>query len=108
MPEIRFDDVMVASIPQTNTCLSVDSKYLAVCAAGTVQVCGCVPDAPVLVGAVVDGDKIRVQFADQRAESQVKLVLRLTGIRKGFVGHRLPDRTREQFEANERFIRSAY
>jgi len=38
----------------------------------------------------------------------VNVCIRLTGIRKGFAGLRFPDRTREQFLANEKHIRSAY
>ena len=61
-----------------------------------------------LVGAIVEGDKVRMQFAEQDPDQIVQVVIRLTGIRKGFLGHRFPDRTSAQFEANERFIRSAY
>jgi hypothetical protein len=35
-------------------------------------------------------------------------MLQLVGIRRGFLGQRFPLRTREQFEANEAFINSAY
>ena len=86
----------------------IDPKFLEVCEPGSVQVCGCVPDVPVLMGAAVRGDAFRLQFAEQDENQVVQIVVRLTGIRKGFAGHRFPDRTRAQFEANERFIRSAY
>jgi hypothetical protein len=107
-PEVRFDDVVVARIPKLNTRLWIDPKFLEVCEPGSVQVCGCVPDVPVLMGAAVSGDAVRLQFAEQDESQVVQVVVRLTGIRKGFAGHRFPDRTRAQFEANERFIRSAY
>jgi len=107
-PEVRFDDVMVAKVAKANTYLPIDPRFLEVCAANSVQVCGCVPDVPVLVGAVVEGDKVRVQFAKEDPNQIVQVVIRLTGVRRGFLGHRFPDRTRAQFEANERFIRSAY
>ena len=67
-----------------------------------------VTDIPVLVGAVVEGDKVRVQFAEENPNLSLQVVIRLTGIRKGFRGLRFPSRTKAQFEANERFIRSAY
>lgn len=107
-PEVRFDDVLVATIPKIDGCLPIDPRFLEVCEAGTVEACGCVVDAPVLVGATVEGCHVRVRFAEENPLERVRLVVRLTGIRRGFRGHRFPDRTPAQFEANERFIRSAY
>lgn len=107
-PEVRFDDVMVAKIVKADVDLPIDPRFIEVCAPDTVQVCGCVADIPVLVAAAVDGDKVRMRFAEQDPDQVVQVVLRLTGIRKGFLGHRFPDRTGAQFKANERFIRRAY
>jgi len=107
-PDVRFDDIVVARIPKLNTRLWIDPKFLEVCEPGSVQVCGCVPDVPVLMGAAVSGDAVRLQFAEQDENQVIQVVVRLTGIRKGFAAHRFPDRTHAQFEANERFIRSAY
>ena len=53
MPEVRFDDVMTASVIDSESLLEIDPKYLEVCEPGSVRVCGCVPDLPVLVGATV-------------------------------------------------------
>lgn len=107
-PEVRFDDVMIVELKQRNTTVPIDPCFLEVCEAATIEVCGVSVDAPVAVGAVVHDDKIRVRFAQQRQRRTVRLVIRLTGIRRGFRDHRFPSRTRQQFEANERFIRSAY
>jgi hypothetical protein len=107
-PEVRFDDVMAVTVPQRNTCIRIDQKFLEVCEPGTVLVCGCVPDIPVLVGATVQDGRVCLRFAEERPEQSVRLGIRLTGIRKGFRHHRFPNRTHKQFEANERFIRSAY
>ena len=107
-PEVRFDDVMVVKIAKANTYVPIDPRFLEVCEAGSVQVCGCTPDIPVLIGAAVEGSKVHVRIAQSDPNQIVQVVIRLTGIRKGFRGLRFPDRTRAQFEANERFIRSAY
>ena len=107
MPEVRFDDVMTATVVEDETCLTIDPKFLEVCEPGSVQVCGCVPDQPIPVGAVVENDRVRVRLG-ARSEDHVNLVIRLTGLRKGFNGQRFPNRTEEQFQANEEFIRSAY
>jgi hypothetical protein len=108
MPEVRFDDVMSATVTNSDTLLPIDPKYLEVCEPGSVQVCGCVPDVPVLVGAAVVTDQVRLRLGARGDDQPVSVTIRLTGIRKGFHDHRLPDRTEEQFLANEAFIRSAY
>jgi hypothetical protein len=108
MPEVRFDDVMTATVVDTETFLRIDPKFTEVCEPGSVQVCGCVPDVPVLVGAVVENGAVRVRLGAREADDPVTLTIRLTGIRKGFRSHRFPDRTEEQFLANEEFIRGAY
>ena len=107
-PEVRFDDIVEISTTQADFEVPIDRKYVEVCEPGTIRVCGCVPDAPVVIGACVENEQILLRFAKQKQSSSVRLTIRLTAIRKGFAGTRFPDRTREQFEANERFIRSAY
>ena len=99
---------MVVKLGRPDTYVPIDPKFLEVCEAESVQVCGCTPDVPVLIGAVVEGGKVRVRIEKADSNQIVQVVIRLTGIRKGFRGLRFPDRTRAQFEANERFIRSAY
>ena len=108
MPEVRFDDVMTATIVEDETLLAIDLKFMEVCEPGSVQVCGCVPDLPVPIGAMVENDSVRVRLGARGEDQLVNLVIRLTGIRKGFNGQRFQDRTEEQFLANETFIRSAY
>ena len=64
-----------------------------------------VPELPILVGATVEGSDVRIRVAGKEAS---RIVLRLTGIRKGFKGVRLPAKTREEFLKNERFIRKVH
>jgi hypothetical protein len=108
MPEVRFDDVMTAAVVEDETLLAIDPKFMEVCEPGSVQVCGCVPDLPVPVGATVENGTVRVRLGARDEDSPVVLAIRLTGIRKGFSSQRFPDRTEQQFIANEEFIRSAY
>jgi hypothetical protein len=107
-PDVRFDDVLSVSVSAPDTWVLIDFRFLEVCEPGSVQVCSCVPDVPVLVGAAVDGDRVRVRLGPRDTADPVRLVIRLTGIRKGFRGQRFPDRTRDDFDANERFLRSAH
>jgi hypothetical protein len=100
--------VLTATVTDPETWLTIDYRFVDVCDRGTIQVCGCVPDLPVLVGAVVQDDRIRVRLGQRQTDEPVRLVIRLTGTRKGFRGHRFPERTREQFVANEAYLRSHY
>jgi hypothetical protein len=109
MPEVRFDDVLTATVVDDETWLPIDPRFLEVCEVGTVQVCGCVPDLPIPVGAVIENDQVRIRTSSLESHaSSLHVVIRLTGIRKGFGSQRFPNRTEEQFLANEAFIRSAY
>jgi len=107
MPEVRFDDIMVVEIPQRNQEIPIDFRFVEVCEKGSLEVCGFASDKPVALKAKVVGDKVQLEF-EQEKEEKIRIVLRLTGIRRGFAGKRFPRRTREQFLANEAFINSAY
>ncbi|TWU22446.1 hypothetical protein Pla52o_35020 [Novipirellula galeiformis] len=106
-PEVRFDDVMTIKTRETDFTVAVDPHFFEVCEKGTIAVCGAVADVPVVVGASVDKDTIRVRLSDHDFGEAV-ITLRLTAVRRGFAGKRFPNRTREQFEHNENFLRSAY
>jgi hypothetical protein len=115
-PEVRFDDVMVVEVNASESgndfYIPIDFKFIDVCERDSIVVCGCQSNLPVLVGATMEHDRVRVRLGESSELSSEPLILQLviclTGIRKGFAGVRFPERTREQFLANERFLRSAY
>ena len=104
-PEVRFDDVVVVKV-KGNTLVPIDPHFVEVCEPGSIEVCGIAPGTAVLVGASVTQDSIDVRMAKRK--TVVRVVIRLTGIRKKFAGQRFPERSARQFFANERFINSAY
>jgi hypothetical protein len=71
------------------------------------------------LGLRVDGGRVLVKFPKRRIiakilrwmfgreEENARIAVRLTGIRKGFDGLRFPNRTKEQYESNERFLKSS-
>ncbi|RCS49485.1 hypothetical protein DTL42_13250 [Bremerella cremea] len=107
MPEVRFDDVMEVCTNRAVTEVPIDPKYVEVCEPNSIRVCGAVPNLPVFVGASVSRGTLVIRL-DKPSDEKVTISVRLTGIRRGFENKRFPNRSREQFEANERFIRSAY
>jgi hypothetical protein len=108
MPEVRFDDVIVDVGPLVDKDIKIDPRFLEVCDAGTVEVCGVSCDYPVAIGAKVMGSVVSLWLSKHNPDAIVRIVIRLTGVRRGFSGVRFPARTHEQFLANERFINSAY
>lgn len=107
-PEVLFEDILLARIPQKAATLQIDPRFVEVCEPRSLVVSGCVPNVPVVVGASVEGSLVHVRFAVENETQTVQLVLRLTGVRRGFAGLRFPNRSRRQFQANEAFINSAY
>ncbi len=107
-PEVRFDDVIVVHVPQVDGQVPIDPRYVSVCEPDSLEACGTQADLPVPLGARVEGEYVHLRFAEQRPEQSLRLVIRLTGIRRGFADQRFPTRTARQFAANEKFIRSAY
>ena len=106
MPEVRFDDVMTVPLDGRITKCAMDGRYVQVCHPGSIQVCGWSGDRPGNLGFRVEGGFVVIEAG--RFCRPREVVIRLTGVRLGFQGLRLPSRTREQFEANEAFINSAY
>jgi hypothetical protein len=106
-PEVCFNDQIIAIITEPDCYLPIDEKYIEVCEWGSIE-CICTAAIPVLVGALVEGRCVHVRIPEATSNWPVRVVIRLTGIRRGFAGLRFPDRTKAQFEANERFIKAAY
>jgi hypothetical protein len=106
-PEVRFDDVLLVTMVGRTATVPIDPKFVEVCEKNSIEVCAAQPDRPMMVGARVNGSHVHVTLSEE-SQTPVRIVLRLTAIRRGFAGVRFPNRTREQFEANERFLQSAY
>ena len=106
-PGVDFLDVIQVTVPQRDQKVSIDPHFLEVCEKDMVACTGAQPNRPLLVGAEVNGSVVQLRFSEQ-SDEKVKLVISLRGTRRGFAGVRFPSRTREQFDANERFLKSAY
>ncbi len=111
-PEVRFDDVVTFELWKRTEMRLIDHRFVKVCEPGTIRVCGFSVDQPLRVGILPPaGESLWFRLSwgwFERPAWPVRVTVRLTGIRKGFRGKRFPVRTREQFEANEEFINSAY
>jgi hypothetical protein len=108
-PEVRFEDVFDVTLYSEEELVPIDPRFVEVCEPGTLRVCGVVAEEPVLIGAKVKEDLIRIKVKQIDEEKwPLQATLKLTGVRRGFDWYRFPARTKAQYVANEAFINSAY
>ena len=107
--EVLFEFVM-RDIPLegANTVTRIDDRFLAVCEPDSMVITGVSGDRAGSVGAVVEKNNVILSAWPLSFLRPSKVTLKLTGTRKGFRGFDMPERSKEQFIANERFINSAY
>lgn len=106
MPEVRFDDYMEIFPKKRISKTPIDPKFMEVCEPDTVRVISAIGDvAPVKYARIEEGCVVLGTPFWKRPN---RVGIRLSGIRRGFRNLRFPDRTKNQFEHNEKFINSAY
>ena len=107
--EVLFEFVM-RNVPLegANTVARIDDRFLAVCEPDSMVITGVSGDRAGSVGAVVEKNNVILSAWPLSFLRPSKVTLKLTGVRKGFRGFDMPERSKEQFIANENFINSAY
>ncbi len=103
---MRFHDVLVVECTQHNQSVPIDPRFVEVCDRDSIEVIGHTCDKPVLLGAKVWGDEISVTFDKQQRRKHLRLVFRLSGIRRGFADIRFTPKTAQQFAENERKLQA--
>jgi hypothetical protein len=110
-----FLDTMEIHLARRSTVDFIDPHFVEVCEPGTFSIVGFSCERPIPLGFRVEGSRIIV--TRPWWSRRTKVVVMIHAIRKGFLHQksaspyhlrRLPQRNRVQFEANERFINSAY
>jgi len=107
--EVLFEFVM-RDVPVIGpkTVTRIDDRFLAVCEPDSMTITGVAGDRAGSVGAVVEENNVVLSAWPLSFLRPNKVTLKLTGVRKGFKHLDMPERSREQFIANEKFINSAY
>ena len=107
--EVLFEFVM-RDVPVVGpkTVTRIDDRFLAVCEPDSMTITGVAGDRAGSVGAVVEKNNVVLSAWPLSFLRPNKVTLKLTGVRKGFKHLDMPERSREQFIANEKFINSAY
>jgi len=107
MPEVYFEDVFETQFAtgQAQVTVTVDPDFLAVCHADTLKVVALYNAAAVPLGAQVFADRVQLQ----RRETQQPLHVRglVAGLRGDVPRQRWPECSREEWQRNWAFWRSA-
>ena len=107
--EVLFEFVMRdVKLEGTKTVARIDDRFLAGCEPDSMVITGVSGDKAGSVGAVVEKNNVILSARPLPFLRPTKVTLKLTGVRKGFKHLDMPERSREQFVANEKFINSAY
>ena len=107
--EVLFEFVMRdVKVVGPKTVTRIDDRFLAVCEPDSMTITGVAGDRAGSVGAVVEKNNVILSAWPLSFLRPKKVTLKLTGVRKGFKHLDMPERSREQFIANEKFINSAY
>lgn len=107
--EVLFEFVMRdVKVVGPKTVTRIDDRFLAVCEPDSMVITGVAGDRAGSVGAVVEENNVILSAWPLSFLRPKKVTLKLTGVRKGFKHLDMPERSREQFIANEKFINSAY
>lgn len=107
--EVLFEFVAWSiGIHARTTIVPIDPRWLSVCEPGTLAVTGIASPLPVPIGAEVIGGTLVIRASPWFRRRPPAVTVKLTGVRKGFLGWDMPERSRAQFDANEAFLNSAY
>lgn len=112
-PIPMFQDRMIVTVNTRTRMVQIDPRFIELSEPGTLEVQG-KPSTilPTSIGAVVDGAYLRLRFTWLARllyrREKIRLVIDFSAVRKGMADKRYKERTREQFDANEAFIKSAY
>lgn len=115
--EVLFEFVL-RDIPLTGrrTRYELDHRYRFVCEPNSLVVAGQPnPDVPANMSARIEGAYLVIEaepaacwWKPWHKKLPSKVTLKLTGVRRGFAGMNMPERSVAQFNANENFLNSIY
>jgi hypothetical protein len=114
MPDVRFEDVLVinpsdhepmvssfdAETTKKTFDVEIDEKYLFVCEEGRIKPISHAPSSPCSCGLKVKGGKLEVTVIGNMPD---EIVVKLSGVRKGFDNKRFEEFSHAQMIANTSF-----
>jgi hypothetical protein len=115
MPDVRFDDILIIPVPQEvrSTRLKLvqdmDPLFIEVCEPGSIICYGFNAEGTAASGGVtIQGDKVYVDLiVAPNMPLPINVYVKVSGVRKGFSGHRFKEHTEEEMQRNTRFWNEA-
>lgn len=109
-PEVLFFDTMIVDYNGVINSFVLDPMFVEVCEPGSIHILSVVPSEPVLLGAEMTGDNKFILKSQMEGMMTVNVRVRvmLSGVRRGFANRRFIERTKTEFEKNEKFWNGAW
>lgn len=104
--EVLFEFCATVKLASTEDVFIIPPIWLDVCEPGSMKVFAACGDKPWPIGVTVDGHRATVKSLPFLRPDVVNF--KLTGVRKGFAGWDMPERTRSQFLQNEQSLKAMY
>ena len=85
-----------------NWTVSVDGRFKSVCEEGSLDIVGVVTDKPSQIGSTIKPDgsmTFRTSILPWRRPNRI--VVKVSGVRKGFAGVRFEHKTKKDYDINE-------
>jgi hypothetical protein len=109
-PEVRFEDVVEIERPKGKRTWTIQTcpRFKATCAQGSLNVVGYSTDKQCSLGFSIDEDaRLTIKSSILPWKRPNKIVVKISGIRAGFRGIRMQEKTKEQYLGNEEFLNLA-
>lgn len=105
-PDVRFEETVVdVKIDGRITSKLIDGRFVEVVEAETMRVVSACCDRPFPVGARIENHRIIIESLPFKCLRPKTVNIRITAIRKGFLGVRFTPKTLAEFLANEERLR---
>jgi hypothetical protein len=110
MPEPRFFDVynIVNTSEETRVVCHLDQKFIEVCVPGSLVPIAVAPNKPCHAGISIDGSRLWIDLGNCPHGVPTRLIVTISGVRRGRQGTRFPAFSAEVAEQNQAFWEQAY
>jgi hypothetical protein len=104
MPEVRFEDVItIRPEGKDSIKFEIDKEFLHVCEENSIEAIGYTTTTPCPCGIIVEGNFLNIKFLNHDVSIPEKVIVRISGIRKGRARTRFPEFTEEERRHNSQF-----
>lgn len=103
-PQVRFEDVLQVTITGPETVYALAREFVDICELNSLSVVGLTAPIPVMLGAEIDDNLLRVRVAGELPDY---VIVKVSGLRAGHSELRFPRYSETQMKKNDAFWRQA-